>query len=304
MKPADLKKGNDQFLKNKNVFEYFEIFKMDIYDLNNKNYYQISRQWRDGNLELSYLNSIHSITEGIIIVYKPIGVVLRELLDKLKQQLGNIKMAFSGRLDPMTHGNILIGLGSSCSLCNYYNKKDKSYHFKILVGASTDSGDILGLAKGSSSYLIDRKLLGFTMNKLKLKIEQKLPWYSSYSVPDQMGKMHQLWWWSQQGRIREIEQPSKPCSLYRYSIDSINESSISTQEIIDRIDRINPNNSNFRLNYIRDSWKCLPIERFPTIEMTVDVSSGFYIRQLVADISEEMNISMTVYEIYRHYLSL
>ena len=58
------------------------------------------------------------------MVYKPVGITPYELIQKLKIKYPNYKkVAFTGRLDPMAHGEMLLLITKNVK--NYHN----IYHF-------------------------------------------------------------------------------------------------------------------------------------------------------------------------------
>ena len=55
------------------------------------------------------------------MVYKPVGITPYELIQKLKIKYPNYKkVAFTGRLDPMAHGEMLLLINEECKKLPQY----------------------------------------------------------------------------------------------------------------------------------------------------------------------------------------
>jgi tRNA U55 pseudouridine synthase TruB len=62
----------------------------------------------------------------MIILNKPPGITMNTFIDNYKLQ-HNIteKVCYSGRLDPMARGMIMLLVGDECKMMDIYNKKNK-----------------------------------------------------------------------------------------------------------------------------------------------------------------------------------
>ena len=81
-----------------------------------------------------------------IKIYKPIGVTPVQLVEKYKKENSiDEKVSFAGRLDPMASGLMIILTNEHCLQQNNFHNFSKIYEFKIAIGLSTDTYDILGL---------------------------------------------------------------------------------------------------------------------------------------------------------------
>ena len=69
--------------------------------------------------------------------------------------LMHMPLTYAGRLDPMASGKLLVLIGEECKKREKYDGLDKEYIFEILLGFSTDTGDVLGLPKASATVMID-----------------------------------------------------------------------------------------------------------------------------------------------------
>ena len=65
-------------------------------------------------------------------------------------------LAYAGRLDPMASGKLLILIGDECKVQEKYHSLDKEYHVEVLLGVSSDSGDVLGLLSPCVQKLVKK----------------------------------------------------------------------------------------------------------------------------------------------------
>ena len=136
---------------------------------------------------------------------------------------------------------------------------------------------------------------------------QKQPVHSSLPVaaeqPEVAGNKKQpLWWWALHNRLDEIVVPSFKRTLYEYNLIDFSEMRVSdiVNMAINRIDLINRKHM-FRQDKIIDAWRQLEATNhlLQVAELQVDVSSGFYIRQLAQDIGGALGVKTVVLEIER-----
>jgi len=246
-----------------------------------------------------------------ILAYKPIGKTPKELvdyyLDQLRPYCPSIKGCFVGRLDPMAHGLTKIFLNEKCKEAKdeILLKSNKQYRFKILIGFSTISNDILGWITKSNYSTISKEQLEIALEKMKGIHKQELPIHSSFVVRNEAGLKNPLWWWTKENRLDEIKRPILERNLYRFSI--LEETSITLGELIPevktRIDLID-RKYDFNQESIKKSWEklketidCSTV--FQIFEVEVDVSNGYYIRQLVCELGKLLDIPMLAFEIHR-----
>lgn len=245
--------------------------------------------------------------------YKKEGQTMLEMLESFRSdtpQFKDSKITYSGRLDPLAFGEVIVLTDQDVYRKDEYNKLDKVYNFSILFGVSTDTGDILGIVqKDSLLKSLFRKFL-FTLEKKHLDKEkikkvisgfkkdyiQKYPKYSSFNI-----KGVPMWLLAKEGKL-PIKLPSHNVTIYDisikkiYDIDKINLS----KDIKERILNIK---GDFRQDQIVNSWDSFFNKEEKTKYILVDcqatVSSGTYIRQLCIDIGNSLNTQALAYSIDR-----
>lgn len=234
----------------------------------------------------------------VITDYKPIGITCGDFIKKYTDK----DIAYVGRLDPMAHGLITILTGKDVKNMEVYQKKAKIYKFKIIMGMNTDTDDILGI------HVIDNKedqtnletVIEF-INSFPNEYNQKYHSFSSFKIAkrNDAGKRKPLWWWTVNNyHIEEI--PEKKVKIYEKKISKIElrDGEEMRAEFLAKISKIEDNK--FRKEETILQWKEMDFGyKYNEITCTFSVSSGFYIRQFVRDMSDRLNVKMIVTDIER-----
>ena len=245
-----------------------------------------------------------------ILIEKKIGETPLELINRFKydNQI-NERMSFAGRLDPMAHGKMILLKGIECKDQPKYCSLRKTYIFRVLFGVSTDTHDVLGkIQEFNRTGNINIKNL--QLENYKGKFKQPYPIFSSKTVN---GKP--LWMWAKDGKINDIQIPSKDIEIY--SIDE-SEDIFSKQEEL-KISNLNDfihfminslskeNKEKFRAEEILEIWNTqLKTKNFnPIIKIfKADVSSGTYIRGLVHKMGKDLGCGAITLNIYRENINV
>jgi tRNA pseudouridine55 synthase len=225
----------------------------------------------------------------IHLIDKPEGQTPLQALKRL-QQTQNLSgpLTYAGRLDPMASG-LLIVLGAPDHLQKeQWLALDKVYKAVFLVGAGSDSGDILGLVERGKPYQ------GDPVEALKsLKGEQllKVPVWSSVPVA---GK-------SLVRRLRQGEQVEAPFRKMR--VDGVEEIEIKQRSLkelaIEAELRIRQVEGEFRQEQAVESWKRLEDVLALLISATISCGSGCYIRSLAVALGERLQSKALLWSLRR-----
>jgi tRNA U55 pseudouridine synthase TruB len=234
----------------------------------------------------------------ILTEYKPIGMTCGELIKKYE----NIDSAYVGVLDPMAHGIITILTGPDLSKMQEHMKKNKVYKFKFIVGPNTDTDDILGIfvLDDKSKYINLEKVINY-INNFPFEYKQKYHTFSSYKPKKKTkeGKRRPLWWWTVNGyHIDDV--PARNVKLYSKKIERIYRVSgdMIQGEFLNKISKIK--GDKFRKGETIKQWTEYDFdEYYDVFECTITVSSGFYVRQFVKDMSDHLGVKMIVIDIER-----
>lgn len=249
----------------------------------------------------------------IVNLYKNVGESPLQAINRFREKNPTYKrkkMGYAGRLDPMAEGVLLILIGEETKKIGQYLGFDKEYKAGILIGLSTDTGDVLGIAyKGElliNNYEIDeeerikqasenRDFESYTLEyeeelirKLKKRIkelkgryEQKIPNYSSYKI-----KGKPMFYYARKGEI--LEEIKKAVYIKSVKISSVYK--ISSRKllkyVVNKTDKVK---GDFRQEEIKENWKNFLSninKNFLVIDLIISCSSGTYIRSIAEDIGK------------------
>lgn len=237
-------------------------------------------------------------------------------------ELAGVSMAYAGRLDPMASGQLMVLLGEECKNQTAYHALDKEYEFSVLLGVGSDSHDVLGRLtadhvthSGSQRHAAGgfgwgdagadesselRGQLQTICTDLTGNIELPYPHFSAKTV---QGKP--LHMWTLEGRLNEIEIPTKTSTVYALQLDSIEtktktEVCAEARAKIDTIPEVTEASkalgNDFRRVDVRKDWEAilnneaLP-EQYQIAHFTCLASSGTYMRTLAHLIGQRLNPS-------------
>lgn len=241
-------------------------------------------------------------------MYKSKGETCGMFLQRCKRELSipeTIKIAFSGRLDPMAHGTMLLLTEDDSKNIKSFHNMNKTYEFEFVIGFSTDTTDILGLFN-NYTYNNDisiELIIDYILSYQNKTFQQKYHNYSSYTVQTECGK--KPLWWIAKHMPSKLPHVTKQVTIY--SVNDVSFSQMNTvqlqHDILERIHTFKQNldNDTFRTEEIINQWTKLDLteDNLSVIKCKLSVSSGFYIRQFVQDISDKFGVKMMVINIHR-----
>ncbi|MFT5849436.1 MAG: tRNA pseudouridine(55) synthase [Patiriisocius sp.] len=233
-----------------------------------------------------------------------------ELYKETHPELQGVPMTYAGRLDPMASGTLLILLGEECKNQASYHNLDKEYTFEVLFGIGSDTADVLGrLTESSVLPEVTKEQLTATCKELTGEVELPYPHFSSKTV---QGKP--LHTWALEGRIDEIEIPTKKSVIHSLSCTDLH--TATRQDVYvyatTKIETIPPVTqlrkaigNDFRRVDVRKDWEDF-IENesfedtFYIATFTCTASSGTYMRTLANVIAEKCGTTGLAYSIHRN----
>ena len=232
-----------------------------------------------------------------ILMDKKVGETPLQCLDRLRVEQNldfAVPLTYAGRLDPVADGVLLVLVGEECKHKEDFLGLDKEYVCEIMWGVSTDTYDILGKIR-STGENIDLKKLPELLKKFVGKQQQKFPPYSSKPVA---GKpLHE---WAREDRLDEIEIPSKEIEIK--SVELLETKILSVKEISENIfNRLAVVHGDFRQEEIIADWKKYfdEISQLFVSRISVTCSTGTYIRGLVHELGQDLDIGATVLSLRR-----
>lgn len=245
-----------------------------------------------------------------IVIEKRVGETPLQAVTAYKEanpEFQDLPMAYAGRLDPMASGKLLVLVGEECKKQEEYHSLDKEYEFEVLLGSSSDTGDVLGLIDWKEATDISDKRLKEVAVSLNGPLSLPYPNFSSRTV-----KGKPLHTWTLENRLDEIEIPSADTVIYKLSLTDVRYESVEYvyKDALRRIESIpavtedsKALGRDFRRSEIRVSWavwlehhkgKRVQIARFRCI-----ATSGTYMRSLAGEIGRLLDTTGLAYSIHR-----
>ncbi len=232
----------------------------------------------------------------MLIINKPAGFTINQFINQYKNENSNQKICYAGRLDPMARGEVILLFNDECKNIDKYKKLDKTYQFYIIPGFQTKSDDPLGIIEQIIYTDIN---IDDVFNKIKENInlgpfEQSFHSYSSKCINGDP-----LWLLTKNNV--EYTHPTHLVNIYECSIDPVIQFDFLEwkNKIIKQINLID-HKCDFNQVNIINQWNELELEKpLGGIPVTITVSSGFYVRQFVRDLSKMIDYPLMVYDINR-----
>ena len=205
---------------------------------------------------------------GLFLFNKPSGVSSAGFLNSIKFSLAKItnnkslKIGHGGTLDPFASGLLVVGVSREYTktLLNILKDTNKLYRTEIILGATSDTFDKMGKIKNSEKNInLTKDDVVLTIEKIKKSGEQSPPSYSAIKINGK--KSYEL---AREKGIMTQHLP-KSVSIFNYKINSF-------KKDID-------------IRYLLD--------------ITIEVSSGFYVRSFANDIGKELGVGGYCQELSR-----
>ena len=242
---------------------------------------------------------------GIIRMWKKIGETPLQTLARTRDTYSiddDITACYTGRLDPLAQGLIVILFGTEIHRAPEFNSRDKIYQFQAILGVSTDSYDAMGHITriNSITYTQAQQYLNM-MIKTAGSGTQPVPPCSSYRY-----KGKPLWMHHRSGTLPDV-LPTKNVNIYNISLLCPNPLHMTlSQYRTECLDDINDvtvpeeRSGVFPINEIIQKWKlCDDNTVLYKVLLRAHVSSGTYIRSLVYDVGHSIGVPAHAFRITR-----
>jgi tRNA pseudouridine55 synthase len=89
--------------------------------------------------------------DGLVIVDKPAGITSHGVVARMRRLAGTRKVGHAGTLDPMATGVLVIGVEKATRLLGHLMLTDKTYEATIRLGQTTVTDDAEGEVTGTAS---------------------------------------------------------------------------------------------------------------------------------------------------------
>lgn len=241
--------------------------------------------------------------DTVLSVYKPVGKTPLEMINLVKThypEYASAPISYAGRLDPLAHGVLLLVVGDAIEKRDEYLHLDKQYRFETLFGVSTDTYDYLGLTQNNKLLEPNQDVNTFVNSFVSRHVgimQQEYPPFSSKTV---QGKP--LFQWAKEGRLNEIEIPSRSIEIKKMQTISIQPIDIQLlkQKFYTNIALVQ---GEFRQDDIQKQWEQFfannTNSEFLTATFEVTCSSGTYVRGIAHSLGQELGCGAIATDILR-----
>lgn len=232
-------------------------------------------------------------------LYKNKGETPLQRLDRFRLENPAYKdttLSYAGRLDPMAEGVLLVMEGDENNEREKYLGFDKEYMTEILLGVSTDTQDTLGLVTGLDTQVnVTEEIIKKVLPEFVGVFEQVYPKYSSKTVDG-----IPLFEYARKGE--EVTLPTKTVELKSAELKSFDE--ISGEKLLTRIlSEIEIVKGDFRQDEIKKKWIDVlgthPQHLFFVLTLSLNVTSGFYVRAFAERFAKHLNTQALALSIKR-----
>jgi tRNA pseudouridine55 synthase len=156
-----------------------------------------------------------NMKQGILLVDKPVGMTSHDVVSRVRRKLHIKKVGHAGTLDPLATGLLIILVGQATKLFDKLSGHDKAYRSTLILGRTTDTGDIQGrvLREEGAAHITDgriREVFGTFLGELM----QFPPMYSA--VRHKGKKLYEL---ARKGVT--VEREARPIRVDRLEIENI-----------------------------------------------------------------------------------
>ncbi|MEO5646414.1 MAG: hypothetical protein ABIO57_01420 [Candidatus Paceibacterota bacterium] len=225
--------------------------------------------------------------QGIFQFWKHSGETLAVMLRRFREDQGygeDEKITYAGRLDPMAEGIVPLLVGETRFQKDHLMGASKTYEVDIVLGLSTDTGDLLGiLTKMAIEYVAPESIEQVILSLKEIK-ELPYPEYSSRPVDGKPLFMH-----ARAGK--KVAVPIKKVTIYELELKEIKEVPLNSL-LYGAIETINKVQGDFRQQEIVQSWTKLlgTSSMVQVVTIVTTVSSGTYMRSLAEKMGELLGV--------------
>lgn len=149
--------------------------------------------------------------DGIINIYKPVGMTSHDVVNKVRRIVGTKKVGHTGTLDPDAEGVLPVCINRGTKVADMLTFSDKRYTATFKLGITTDTLDIGGTVLEERPVNVTEQQVVEAIKSFEGKIEQIPPMYSAIKVGGK--KLCDL---ARKGI--EVERKSRTVEIYEINI--------------------------------------------------------------------------------------
>jgi tRNA pseudouridine55 synthase len=124
-----------------------------------------------------------ALVDGVLIIKKEAGWTSHDVVAKVRQLLGGVKVGHAGTLDPAATGVLPVLIGRGTRIAEYLVEWDKEYRAVLRLGESTDTQDATGTVLASQTTdSVTSESIREVVGRFHGSMEQVPPMYSAVKV--------------------------------------------------------------------------------------------------------------------------
>ncbi len=152
---------------------------------------------------------------GILNVYKPLGITSHDVVYKIRRLTGIKKVGHTGTLDPDAEGVLPICIGKATKVADMLTFSNKRYTAKMKLGVTTDTQDASGKVISVKVVSLTDEQIRTAIQRFIGEIEQVPPMYSAIKIGGK--KLYEL---ARKGI--EVERTPRKITIFEANVLSIN----------------------------------------------------------------------------------
>ena len=129
-------------------------------------------------------------TYGVLNIYKEADYTSHDVVAIVRKALNRVKTGHTGTLDPQAEGVLPICIGPATKLADYIASANKTYVAEVILGVTTNTGDMTGEALSSHSVVYDEEKIRTAVQTFVGEQQQIPPMFSAIKIDGQ--KLYQL----------------------------------------------------------------------------------------------------------------
>lgn len=136
---------------------------------------------------MSNLMHTNTLPPGFILINKPADWTSHDVVGYLRARIKKgVKIGHAGTLDPFATGLLIVGVGRAATKdLDTFKNQPKVYETTILLGASSDTGDLTGTITETTGKIPTTEEVTICLQSFVGKQEQTPPMYSAKKIAGQ-----------------------------------------------------------------------------------------------------------------------
>jgi len=123
------------------------------------------------------------LLDGVVAIKKETGWTSHDVVAKIRQLLGGIKVGHAGTLDPAATGVLPLLIGKGTRIAEYLMEWDKEYRAVLRLGETTDTQDATGtILARQATERVTSAAIHQVVERFRGPLEQLPPMYSAVKV--------------------------------------------------------------------------------------------------------------------------